>query len=61
MGRGYAVKVLDRMYYVSFHNVHPRYDNIRWMQLLEEAHRIIHVTGSVFDPPAAAGTAPGPA
>jgi nucleoside-diphosphate-sugar epimerase len=33
---------------------HPRYYNIRWMQFLEEAQRIVAVTGSVFD-------APGPA
>ncbi len=26
----------------------PRYYNIRWMQLLEEAHDIIGITGSVF-------------
>lgn len=37
---------------------HPRYYNIRWMQLLEEAQQIIRVTGSVFD---AAGAPPGPA
>ena len=40
---------------------HPRYYNIRWMQLLEEAHRIIRVTGGVFDAPGAAETSPGPA
>ena len=28
---------------------HPRYYNIRWMKLLEEAERIIGVTGSGFD------------
>ena len=27
----------------------PRYDNIRWMRFLEEASRIIRVTGSVFE------------
>ena len=27
---------------------HPKYYNIRWMRLLEEADRIIKVTGSVF-------------
>ncbi len=31
---------------------HPRYYNIRWMQLLEEANEIIGVTGSVFSAPA---------
>lgn len=32
----------------------PRYYNIRWMRLLEEAERAIAVTGSVFGAPAAA-------
>jgi len=32
--------------YTDFDN--PRYYNIRWMKLLEEAHRIIELTGSVF-------------
>jgi nucleoside-diphosphate-sugar epimerase len=27
---------------------HPRYYNIRWMKVLEEAHQIIATTGSVF-------------
>jgi nucleoside-diphosphate-sugar epimerase len=27
---------------------HPKYYNIRWMRLLEEADRIIRITGSVF-------------
>ncbi len=27
----------------------PKYYNIRWMRLLEEAHHIIQVTGSVFE------------
>ncbi len=30
---------------------HPRYYNIRWMQLLEEAQRTIAITGTVFDAP----------
>lgn len=30
---------------------HPRYHNIQWMKLLEEADGIIRVTGSVFDAP----------
>jgi nucleoside-diphosphate-sugar epimerase len=37
----------------------PQYYNIRWMRFLEEAHRIIQVTGSVFESGgagAAAGT-----
>jgi nucleoside-diphosphate-sugar epimerase len=28
---------------------HPRYYNIRWMRLLEEAQSIIKITGSVFE------------
>ena len=32
--------------YTDFDN--PRYYNIRWMKLLEEAHSVIEVTGSVF-------------
>jgi hypothetical protein len=35
--------------YDDFDN--PRYYNIRWMCLLEEAQRIIGITGSVFDAP----------
>jgi nucleoside-diphosphate-sugar epimerase len=35
--------------YTDFDN--PRYYNIRWMKLLEEADKIIRITGSVFDPP----------
>ena len=35
--------------YTDFDN--PRYYNIRWMQLLEKAHRVIQVTGSVFEAP----------
>jgi len=31
----------------------PRYYNIQWMRLLEEARKIISVTGSVFEAPAA--------
>ncbi|MFN2544468.1 MAG: NAD-dependent epimerase/dehydratase family protein [Actinomycetota bacterium] len=30
---------------------HPRYSNIEWMKLLEQAERIVGVTGSVFDAP----------
>jgi len=36
--------------YTDFEN--PRYYNIRWMRMLEEAHRVIDVTGSVFEAPA---------
>ncbi len=39
--------------YTDFDN--PRYYNIRWMRLLEEADRIIKVTGTIFDAPAAGG------
>jgi hypothetical protein len=39
--------------YTDFDN--PRYYNIRWMKMLEEADKIIAITGSVFD---AAGTVP---
>ena len=35
--------------YTDFNN--PRYYNIRWMKLLEEAHRIINITGTVFEAP----------
>ena len=35
--------------YTDFGN--PRYYNIRWMRLLEEANKVISVTGSVFDAP----------
>lgn len=35
--------------YTDFDN--PKYYNIRWMKLLEEANRIIRVTGSVFEAP----------
>jgi nucleoside-diphosphate-sugar epimerase len=38
--------------YTDFDN--PRYYNIRWMSLLEEAQKITGVTGSVFDLPQAA-------
>lgn len=37
--------------YEDFEN--PRYYNIRWMRLLEEAARIIAITGSVFEAPVA--------
>jgi nucleoside-diphosphate-sugar epimerase len=35
--------------YEDFEN--PRYYNIQWMRLLQEAQRVIEVTGSVFDAP----------
>jgi nucleoside-diphosphate-sugar epimerase len=37
--------------YTDFDN--PRYYNIRWMKLLEEMDKVIKVTGTVFDVPAA--------
>jgi nucleoside-diphosphate-sugar epimerase len=40
------VKRVREYGYTDFDN--PRYYNIRWMQLLEEAHKVISVTGSVF-------------
>jgi nucleoside-diphosphate-sugar epimerase len=33
--------------YTDFDN--PKYYNIRWMKLLEDAHKVIGVTGSVFE------------
>jgi hypothetical protein len=30
----------------------PKYYNIRWMRFLEEAQRVIEITGSVFSAPA---------
>ncbi len=39
--------------YTNFDN--PRYYNIRWMRLLEEAQNIINVTGSVFEVPRCEG------
>ena len=35
--------------YTDFDN--PKYYNIHWMRLLEKAHQIIQVTGSVFEAP----------
>jgi nucleoside-diphosphate-sugar epimerase len=40
---------IHRYGYTDFDN--PRYYNIRWMRLLEEAHQIINITGSVFEAP----------
>ena len=40
------VKKIPAYGYTDFDN--PRYYNIRWMKLLEEAHRVIELTGSVF-------------
>ncbi len=41
------VESIRRYRYTDFDN--PRYYNIAWMKLLEEADKIIHYTGSVFD------------
>ena len=41
------VHEMGRRGYMEFDN--PRYYNIRWMRFLEEAHKIIQVTGSVFE------------
>jgi nucleoside-diphosphate-sugar epimerase len=43
------VEQVRRYGYDDFDN--PKYYNIRWMRLLEEAARIIAITGSVFDAP----------
>ena len=45
------VEKIRRYDYTDFDN--PKYYNIRWMRLLEEAQRVIQITGSVFDAPAA--------
>jgi len=41
------VKKITAYGYTDFDN--PKYYNIRWMRMLEEAHKIIQVTGSVFE------------
>ena len=41
------VESISRYRYTDFDN--PRYYNIAWMKLLEEADKIIRITGSVFD------------
>jgi nucleoside-diphosphate-sugar epimerase len=38
---------VQRLKYTDFEN--PRYYNIQWMRLLQEAQHVIEVTGSVFD------------
>jgi nucleoside-diphosphate-sugar epimerase len=43
------VREIDRLGYTDYDN--PRYYNIRWMRLLQEAQGVIEVTGSVFDSP----------
>jgi hypothetical protein len=43
------VEQIRRYGYDDFDN--PKYYNIRWMRLLEEAAQIVAVTGSVFEVP----------
>jgi len=51
------VEQIRRYSYDDFDN--PRYYNIRWMRLLEEASKIIAITGSVFEAPACPSPASG--
>jgi nucleoside-diphosphate-sugar epimerase len=44
------VQKIQQYNYVDFDN--PKYYNIRWMRLLEEAQKVIGTTGSVFETPA---------
>ena len=43
------VREIQAHHYTDFEN--PRYYNIQWMRLLQEAQGVIDVTGSVFDAP----------
>lgn len=43
------VQQIERFGYQDFQN--PRYYNITWMKLLQEAHQVIGITGSLFDSP----------
>jgi nucleoside-diphosphate-sugar epimerase len=43
------VREIQAHHYTDFDN--PRYYNIQWMRLLQEAQGVIDVTGSVFDAP----------
>ena len=45
----HMVEQIEAYGYDDFSN--PRYYNIQWMRLLEEAHKVIAVTGSVFEAP----------
>jgi nucleoside-diphosphate-sugar epimerase len=47
------VNKIRKLGYTDYDN--PRYYNIRWMRLLEEAHKVISVTGSVFGAPSKEG------
>jgi len=46
----HMVEQIQRYGYDDFSN--PRYYNIRWMRMLEEAQRVIEITGAVFEAPA---------
>jgi hypothetical protein len=50
------VEGIERLKYTDFEN--PRYYNIRWMRMLEQAQSIIQVTGSVFEAPKKTETPP---
>jgi len=43
------IEKIHKYGYTDFDN--PRYYNIRWMKLLEEADKIIRITGTVFEAP----------
>jgi nucleoside-diphosphate-sugar epimerase len=47
------VENIRRYKYEDFDN--PRYYNIAWMRLLEQAQAVIRITGSVFEAPAKSG------
>lgn len=47
------VENIRRCNYTDFDN--PRYYNVRWMRLLEQAQSVIRVTGSVWEAPPAGG------
>ena len=53
------VRKIEQYGYTDFDN--PRYYNIRWMRLLEEAQEIVRVTGSVFEAPTVAAAEEVPA
>jgi hypothetical protein len=40
------IEQIKHYHYTDFDN--PRYYNIKWLQTLEEADKIIKITGSVF-------------
>lgn len=44
------VKKVQKFNYTDLDN--PKYYNIRWMRLLEEAQKVVRITGSVFEAPA---------